>query len=142
MTARSIPSSATHGEAGAPTPTVSKGVVPNTDGLTGVTELLTAQHRDLILDEGLHAHAWTVTAYYPSEPLRDGRALKAALRTLLDALPDADGTLPPELWAGEAIAARVMLLVGCVGASVTRPEGFEAWTFAAGREALTKDAKP
>jgi len=79
------------------------------------------------MNEGLHAHVWTVTAYWRSENFRDGRMLKGALRTLLDALPDADGILPPELWSGEAIAQRVLLLAECVGVSVVRPEGFEAW---------------
>jgi hypothetical protein len=92
-----------------------------------VTELLSAKHRDLILNEGLHAHVWAVTAYWPSKPFRDGRALKLALRELLDAMPDADGVMPDELWAGEAMAERVMALLDCVGVSVVRSEGFEAW---------------
>ena len=92
-----------------------------------MVENLTARHYDLILNEGLHGHTWTVTAYYPSKPFRDGRVLKAALRMLLDALPGPDGILPAELWAGEAIAERVMTLAGCVGVSVIRPEGYEAW---------------
>jgi hypothetical protein len=127
MTALSTPSAAISGEAAELTRTSSKGVVPNITGLTGVTELLSAKHYDPIMNEGLHAHVWTVTAYWRSENFRDGRMLKGALRTLLDALPDADGILPPELWSGEAIAQRVLLLAECVGASVTRPEGFEAW---------------
>lgn len=127
MIARLTLSVATNGEADAPTRTSSKGVVPSIIGLTGVTELLTAKHCDPIMNEGLHCHVWTVTAYWRSDTFRDGRLLKAALRTLLDALPDADGILPPELWSGEAIAQRVLLLAECVGASVTRPEGFEAW---------------
>ena len=127
MTAQSTPFAATSGEAAELMRTSSKGVVPNTTNLTGVTELLTAKHNDPIFNEGLHGHVWTVTAYWRSETFRDGRMLKGALRTLLDALPDADGVLPPELWSGEAIAQRVLLLAECVGASVTRPEGFEAW---------------
>ena len=102
---------------------------PGLQGLTGVTEMLTAKHRDLILDEGLHGHTWAVTAFYPAKPFRDGRALKASLRVLLDALPGADGILPPELWAAEDIAKRVLLLANCVGARVVRSEGFEAWAF-------------
>ena len=39
------------------------------------------------MNEGLHAHVWTVTAYWRSENFRDGRMLKGALRTLLDAPP-------------------------------------------------------
>lgn len=154
MTTPSTRSLAIPGAAGAPTRTNLKGgwrgVVPNIGNLTGVTELLRAKHRDLILDEGLHEHVWTVTAYYPSKPFRDGRALKAALRCLLDALPDAEGALPPELWSGEAIAERVMVLANCVGASVIRPEGFEAWASpsdgALGRQdetvAVVREAKP
>lgn len=143
MTARSTRSAAIPGEAAAPTRTSLKGgwrgVVPNIGNLTGVTELLRARHRDFILDEGLHEHVWTVTAYYPSKPFRDGRALKAALRALLDALPDADDVLPPALWSGEAIADRVMILANCVGASVTRPEGFEAWASPVRSEATITD---
>lgn len=131
MTAPSILSVETPGAAGALTRISSKGEVPHIGNLTGVTELLIAKHRDLLLNEGLHEHVWTVTAYYPSKPTRDGRALKAGLRILLDALSDAAGVLPPELWSGEAIAERVMLLGNCVGASVVRPEGFEAWASSA-----------
>jgi hypothetical protein len=127
MTLPLTPFSAIPGVDAAHTLTSSKGVVPQVGNLTGVTETLRAKHRDLIMDEGLHEHVWTVTAYFPSKPLRDGRALKTALRTLLDALPDATGELPPELWSGEAIAERVLMLANCVGASVIRPEGFEAW---------------
>lgn len=132
MTAPSTPCLAIHGAVAKPTLTVSKGCVPNTGNLSGVTELLTAKHRDLIMDEGLHAHTWSVTAYYPSEPFRDGRAIKAALRTLLDALPDSAGVLPEDIWSGEAIIQRVLVLANIVGASVTRPEGFEAWTLRSG----------
>jgi len=88
--------------------------------------MLTAKHRDPHLGEGLHEHTWAVTAYWPSEPFRDGRALKAALRHFLDALPDASGELPPELWSGEAIAKAVLVLANTVGARVTRSEGYEA----------------
>lgn len=94
---------------------------------SGFTEFLTAKHTDPIFNEGLHAHRWAVTIFYPAEPLRDGRAMKAGLRQLLDALPDADGVLPPSLWSGEAIAQTVaQLLAGCIGCRVSRPEGFEA----------------
>lgn len=98
--------------------------------VTGVTAELTAKHLDPLMNEGLHEHTWTVTAFYPAEPLRDGRALKAGLVQLLAHLPDAEGVLPPAMWAGEAIAANVaQLLGGCIGARVTRPEGFEAWVW-------------
>lgn len=93
--------------------------------LSGFTELLTAKHHDPVMDEGLHEHTWAVTAFYPAEPLRDGRAMKAGLRQLLDSLPP---VLPPELWSSEALARTVaQLLAGCIGCRVTRPEGFEAW---------------
>ncbi len=96
--------------------------------LTGVTAQLTAKHVDPILDERLHGHTWAVTAFWPAEPRRDGRCLMAALSQLLAALPDKEGVLPSDLWAGEDLARRVaQLLVGCVGARVTRPEGYEAW---------------
>lgn len=61
---------------------------------TGVTEHLRRRHSDPLGLEGEHEHVWRVTAWWPAEPLRDGRALKAALRMLLSALPD---PLPPEL---------------------------------------------
>lgn len=127
MTAQSILSAATNGEADALMRTSSKGVVPHIANLTGVTELLSAKHTDLILNEGLHAHVWTVTAYWPSTPFRDGRALKLALRAVLDGMPGPDGIMPDELWTGEAMAGRVMAVLDCVGVSVVRPEGFEAW---------------
>jgi hypothetical protein len=95
-------------------------------GYTAVTEQLVAKHRDPIMDEGLHAHIWWITTFYPLQPSRDGRALKAALRILLDHLPDAEGVLP--WWSGEEIAQHVAdLLEGCIGCRVARPaEGFEA----------------
>ena len=99
-------------------------------GLTGVTVMLTAKHIDPVMDEGLHGHTWAVTAFWPAEPHRDGRCLKAMLSTIVEAMPGEDGILPPELWSGESIARHVSrLLVGCVGARVTRPEGFEAWAW-------------
>ena len=94
--------------------------------VSGFTETLTARHVDPHLGEGEHEHTWTVTVFYPSKPLRDGRALKAGLRMFLDALPE-DGVLPEELWASEALAARMLMLAGAIGARVWRPEGYEAW---------------
>lgn len=94
-------------------------------GHTAVTEQLVAKHVDPIMDEGLHAHTWVVTTFYPLTPLRDGRALKAALRELLDHLPDAEGVLP--WWSGEEMAQHIAeLLEGCIGCRITRAEGFEA----------------
>jgi hypothetical protein len=99
-----------------------------TMSVTGVTVPFTAKHVDPVMAEGLHGHTWVVTAFWPAEPLRDGRCLKAMLATLLEALPDVEGVLPAELWSGEDIARTVArLLAGCVGARVTRSEGFEAW---------------
>jgi hypothetical protein len=97
--------------------------------LTGVTEALTAKHFDPVLQEGLHEHTWSVTAFYAATPFRDARALKVGLRDFLDHLPGPDGLLPPDLWSGEALAAAVLVLEGTVGARVSRPEGFiaEAW---------------
>ena len=94
--------------------------------VSGFTETLTAKHVDPPLGEGEHEHTWAVTVFYPSIPPRDGRALKAGLRMFLDALPDAAGVLPPDLWSGEALADRMLLLEGVIGARVTRPEGYEA----------------
>lgn len=93
--------------------------------VSGFTELLTAEHVDPLMGEGLHKHVWAVTVFYLSEPLRDGRAMKAGLRILLDHMPP---VLPPELWSDEALAQTVTrLLANCIGCRVTRPEGFEAW---------------
>lgn len=90
--------------------------------ITGVSEALTASHRDQVMGEGLHAHTWTVTAWFPGEPLRDGRVLKVALREVLDALPS---VLPDQLWSGEALAQHVAaILPDCIGVDVDRPEGF------------------
>ena len=89
--------------------------------LTGVTEELRGRHVDPLGLEGEHEHVWRVTAWWPGEPLRDGRALKAALRMLLDALPS---VLPSELWSAEAIAKHVMVLANVVGVDVDRAEGF------------------
>jgi hypothetical protein len=89
--------------------------------LTGVTEKLTREHADPLGLEGVHSHTWTITAWWPAEPLRDGRALKASLRMFLDVLPD---PLPPDLWAGERLAEWVMVLAGVVGVDVDRDEGF------------------
>lgn len=95
---------------------------------SGVTETLTARHVDPFMGEGKHEHTWTVTAFYPSEPFRDLRSQKAALRELLAAWQGT--TLPPGLWAGEDIARTVStLLANCIGCRVTRAEGFEAWAW-------------
>lgn len=94
--------------------------------LTGVSGSFTARHTDQHLGEGEHEHTWHVTAWYPAEPLRDGRALKLALAALLTVW---NGTLlPPELWSAEALAKAITnLLANCVGADVSRPaEGFYA----------------
>lgn len=104
-------------------PAALKGFKVALHGCAGVTELLTASHVDPIMGEGLHEHTWAVTAFYQLKPRRDGRAIKAALRVFLDALPS---VLPPELWAGEDIAEAVLVLANVIGCRVTRPEGFEA----------------
>lgn len=97
-------------------------------GLSGVTECLIAKHFDPHMGEGLHEHTWRVTAFYASEPFRDGRAIKAALRAFLDALPNQNGALPDHLWSGEALArATSSVLANIVLCHVWREEGFEAW---------------
>lgn len=58
--------------------------------VTGVTVALTAKHVDPVMNEGLHGHTWVVTAFWPLDPPRDGRCLKAMLSQLLISLPDAD----------------------------------------------------
>lgn len=95
---------------------------------SGVTEALTARHTDLLMDEGEHEHTWLVTTFYPSHPPRDMRSQKAALRQVLDNWQGT--TLPANLWAAEDLARTVaQLLANCIGARVTRPEGFEAWVW-------------
>jgi hypothetical protein len=92
---------------------------------SGVTVALTARHVDPHLDEGEHEHRWMVTAFYP---LADGVDLRCQRAALIQMLSIWQGTvLPPELWSGEAIARTVaQVLANCIGARVTRPEGFEA----------------
>ncbi len=121
MTADSKPSGATAGKVGVPMPM-------RWSGLTGVSETLTAMHTDPTMKEGTHEHTWTVTVFYPSEPFRDGRALKDGLRVFLDALPRS-GVLGPDLWSGENIARAALILSNTVAVRVTRPEGYEAWAW-------------
>jgi len=88
---------------------------------------LTASHRDLIMDEGLHEHTWTFWAWFDAEPFRDLRALRGALVTLLSHYQGKE--LPPEMWAGEAMAEMfAKLLANCIGVTVER-DGYraEAW---------------
>lgn len=92
-----------------------------------VSAVLRASHRDLIMDEGLHEHAWTFWAWFDAEPFRDLRSQRIALETVLS--PFQGKELAPEMWAGEAMAemfARV--LANCIGMTVERP-GFrgEVW---------------
>jgi len=87
--------------------------------LTGVAGSFTARHIDPHLGEGEHEHMWRVVAWYPAEPFRDARALKAALGQLLS--PWQGTVLPPELWSGEALAKAITeLLANCIGADVSR----------------------
>lgn len=97
--------------------------LPNS--FSGVTVLLTASHTDPHMDEGTHEHTWAVTAFYPFARHVDLRSQRAALSLILR---DLQGTvLPPELWSGEALLRRVLVLANCIGARVTRAEGYEAW---------------
>jgi hypothetical protein len=95
--------------------------------LSGVSFDLTAHHVDPIMDEGRHLHVWTITAWWPSEPWRDGRALRHSLRVVCEGLaPENEHffrELPAELWSGEAIAAAVMevLMPPPVRVDVDRP---------------------
>jgi hypothetical protein len=90
----------------------------------GVSAQLTASHRDTIMSEGVHEHTWTFWAWFPAKPFRDLRSQKLALETLLE--PFQGKELPPEMWAGEDMAAMfAKVLEGCIGVSVERP-GFRA----------------
>lgn len=89
-----------------------------TINLSGVSCALQAFHVDPIMDEGEHVHTWTITAWWPSEPWRDGRALRHALNTVVEGLaPLRTGEmrwyrqLPPELWSGEALSEAMMALL-------------------------------
>lgn len=89
--------------------------------ITGVSGQFTARHVDPHLNEGEHQHTWYVTAWYPSAPFRDARALRASLTMLLDAWHGS--LMPPELWSAEQLAAAITrLLANCVGADVNRPD--------------------
>lgn len=98
--------------------------------LSGVSYNLQAFHTDPIMDEGRHVHTWTITAWWPSEPWRDGRALGHALRVVCEGLAPFGQDdmreyreLPAELWSGEAIAAAVMALLtpAPIRVDVSRP---------------------
>lgn len=94
-------------------------------GLSGVSAMLSARHVDRIMDEGEHGHVWTITVWWPSKPLRDGRVMRAALETILE--PMQGTTLPDELWSAEALAERILAVMGnIVRVDITRPEGFHA----------------
>lgn len=94
---------------------------------SGVSVDLIARHVDPHMSEGEHGHVWTVTAFYPFADHVDLRSHRAALA---EVLRDLQGVvLPPELWSGEALIRRVLVLANCIGARVTRPEGYEAWAW-------------
>jgi len=88
---------------------------------------LTALHRDLIMDEGLHEHTWTFTAWFHGKPFRDLRSQRSALRQVL--APYQGVELPPEMWAQEDMAEMfARLLCDCVGVSVSRADYLaEVW---------------
>lgn len=101
------------------------------NAISGITASLTAFHTDPFMDEGLHQHTWFVTAFFLSEPFRDGRSVKAQLETVLKNLASADGELPDTLWSQENIAKCVLKLcpAAVIGVRVTRAEGFECWVW-------------
>lgn len=87
----------------------------------GCRARLTAQHRDLIMDEGLHEHTWTFTAWFEGKPFRDLRSQRAALQTVL--APYQGTELPPEMWASEDMAQMfAKVLGGCIGVTVERDD--------------------
>jgi hypothetical protein len=89
-----------------------------------VSAQLTASHRDLIMDEGLHEHTWTFWAWFDSKPFRDLRTQRVALETVL--APYQGKELPPEMWAQEDMAEMfAKVLANCIGVTVERP-GFRA----------------
>lgn len=93
--------------------------------LSGVSAMLSARHTDPHMGEGEHAHVWSFTVWWLSEPLRDGRIMRAALETILS--PYQGKTLPEELWSAESLAALVFAVMGnIVRVDVSRPEGFYA----------------
>jgi hypothetical protein len=88
--------------------------------VAGAAVDLVAYHTDPIGDEGRHQHTWTVTAWKPAEPWFDLRALREALKAVLQAIAPG-GELPPELWSSEAIARVVFIIEGVVRVTIDRP---------------------
>lgn len=91
--------------------------------LAWAVEPLTAFHTDPHMGEGRHQHTWQVTVFWPASPFRDGRAMRASLRTILDVWSGRD--LPPELWSSEALARAILHLHGSggvCGVVVERPD--------------------
>lgn len=91
---------------------------------------LRAFHTDPVGDAGRHEHVWTFKPFFPSEPFVDGREREDRLSALLASWQGTD--LPPDLWAAEDLAARVLMALaddGCLGIEVDRRDGpgAEAW---------------
>lgn len=96
--------------------------------LSGASIEFTAQHFDALLNEGWHEHVWTITAWWLSEPFRDGRSVRAALLSLMESCVVIDGgqrRLPPHMWSNEEICRAVGTLANVVKVTVDRP-GFHA----------------
>lgn len=83
---------------------------------------LTASHRDLIMDEGLHEHTWTLTVFWKRKPHRDLRVMREGLKAILH--PFQGTELPPALWAAEDLCDMILGTMGViVGVRCDRPEG-------------------
>lgn len=96
--------------------------------LSGASITFTAEHFDAIMNEGWHAHEWTVTGWWKSLPWRDGRAIQHALQQFAEGLlEDTDGTLrlPRPIWTNEALAQAFLMLGMLDKVTVDRP-GFHA----------------
>lgn len=93
--------------------------------LSGASINLTAFHFDAELAEGWHEHTWTITAWWPPTPWRDGRAMAGALRTATESLVRIDDEgrrcLPVALWSNEAVARTLLVLANVVRIDVDRP---------------------
>lgn len=100
--------------------------------LNYVWDHLRAFHTDPYMDEGRHTHTWKVIVFTSAKPFRDGRSIRASLRTILDVWEGKD--LPPELWSDHDLACYVLASTiwrihgnaDCCGVRVEREEGFGA----------------
>jgi len=91
--------------------------------LSGASVNVTAWHLDGELDEGWHEHVWTITAWWPAVPWRDGRAIAGAIRTATETCISAEDGIrrwPAAMWTNESIARTLLVLANVVRIDVDR----------------------